>query len=169
MKLDNSVYNNYYKGYIDKVIDKDWKTALLEEGESMSAFIDKIPEEKSEFRYADGKWSVKEVLMHLIDCERIMAYRALSFAREDQTELPGFDEKQYGTRTNAGKLALLQINEAYMAQRKSTVFMFESFSEAMMDYQGSANRILLSPRALAYIIAGHAYHHRSIITERYLK
>jgi uncharacterized damage-inducible protein DinB len=168
MKLDPAVYNNYYKDYIDKVTDKDWKTALEEEALSMINFIESIPNEKSEFRYSDDKWTVKEVLMHLLDCERIMAYRALCISRGDNTTLPGFDEKQYGTRSNAENLGLLQIREAYWLQRKSNIFMFDSFTEEMLDLQGSANGIILSPRALAYIISGHAYHHRSILIERYL-
>jgi len=168
MNLEPAVYNNYYKGYIDKVIDKDWKVALDKESLTMIHFIEKIPEQKSDFRYAEDKWSVNEVLLHLLDCERIMAYRALCFARGDKTELPGFDEKQYGTRSNASNLTLAQINLAYQAQRRSTILMFESFSEEMMDLQGSANGVILSPRALAYIIAGHALHHRSVLKERYL-
>ena len=147
MNLEPAVYNNYYKGYIDKVIDKDWKTALDKEGLTMIHFIEKIPEQKSDFRYAEDKWSVKEVLMHLLDCERIMAYRALCFARGDKTELPGFDENLYGSRSNAGNVTLLQIREAYWLQRKSNMLMFDSFTEDMLDYQGSANGIILSARA----------------------
>jgi len=168
MNLDKAVYDNFYKGYIDKVIDKDWIRALEEEGRSMIDFFDNIPEEKSEFRYAEGKWSVKEVLMHLVDCERIMAYRALCFARGDKTELPGFDEKHYGASSNADSLTLSQIRENYWIQRRSNILMFQTFTEEMMDNQGSANGIILSARALAYIIPGHAYHHRSVLEERYL-
>jgi uncharacterized damage-inducible protein DinB len=168
MNLDKSVYDNFYKGYIDKVIDKDWITGLEEEGRSMIDFFDNIPDGKSEFRYEDGKWSVKEVLMHLVDCERIMAYRALCFARGDKTELPGFDEKHYGNSSGAENLSLTQIRENYWIQRRSNILMFQSFTVEMMDNQGSANGIILSARALAYIIAGHAYHHRSVLTDRYL-
>lgn len=168
MRLEPAVYSNYYKEYIDKVVDKNWDLALEEEGHSMKEFINEIAEDKGDFRYAADKWTVKEVLMHLLDCERIMAYRALTFARGDQTDLPGFDENHYGTSSNASRSTLEQIENAYLAQRRSTILMFKSFSEEMMDLQGTANGVILSPRALAYIIAGHAYHHRVVLKERYL-
>ena len=168
MNLDPAVYDNYFKTYVDKVKHDDVLLALKLEGESMSSFLEGVPAEKEEYRYAEGKWTIKELLVHLLDGERIMAYRALCISRGDKTRLPGFDENEYASHSNAKELTMGQILDSYNLQRLSTLSLFHSFTQEAMDKQGNANGLTVSPRILGYVIAGHAMHHREIIVERYL-
>lgn len=165
--LDPSVYNNFYKSYIDRVIEDAPIPALEKEGNSMIRFIKAIPTDMANFAYAEGKWSVKRLFIHLLDCERVMAYRALCMARGDSSNLPGFDENVYAENSEPSNWTLDEISTYYESQRKSTIHMFDHLSEEALDLTGMANGIALSARSLAYIIAGHAMHHRAILEERY--
>ena len=142
--------------------------ALRISGYRTMELIHSIPEAKSDFRYTEGKWSVREVLCHMMDAERIFGYRALRFARNDRTELPGFDEKEYALQLNATGRSLTQIGDEMQHLRTSTVDLFESFTEEMLKRKGSANKSELSVLALGIIIAGHETHHCKILRERYL-
>ena len=158
----------FYKGYVKLVSHPDVLQALRISGYRTMEIIHSIPESKSDFRYAEGKWSVREVLCHMMDAERIFGYRALRFARNDRTELPGFDEKEYALQLNATGRSLTQIGDEMQHLRTSTVDLFESFTEEMLKRKGSANKSELSVLALGIIIAGHETHHCKIIRERYL-
>lgn len=134
-------------------------------------FIYSLPEEKLYYRYAEGKWSIKEILVHIIDDERIFAYRALRYARFDKTELPGFDPDDYAFYSDANERSLESIFEEYEAVRNSTIAMFNGFPEEVFMRSGTSvgninNRTV---RALAYHIAGHELRHIMVIKERYLK
>ncbi len=133
------------------------------------SLIRSIPESKGEYRYAPGKWSIKELLCHMLDAERIFAYRALRFARNDQTELPGFDEQVYAPNANAHSRTLNQLADEFKRLRSTTIDLFESFTPDMLARSGKANNNLISVINLGYVIAGHEVHHRNILTERYLK
>lgn len=128
-----------------------------------------VPEDKGEYRYEHGKWSIKELICHMMDAERIFAYRALRFARNDSTELPGFEENDYAPEANAHSRTLKQLMNEAEALRKTTLDLFSSFTPEMLQRKGSANKSVVSVINIGYIIAGHETHHRNILNERYLK
>ncbi|HET7112992.1 MAG TPA: DinB family protein [Pyrinomonadaceae bacterium] len=127
-----------------------------------------LPEEKLTYRYAEGKWTIKEILAHHIDDERIYAYRALRFARNDQTDLPGFEQDDYTIESGANERSLDDLLEDFAAVRKSTITLFNSFEDRVLKRSGVASGNVMSVRAIAYHIAGHELHHLNIIKERYL-
>jgi len=131
-------------------------------------FIHSLSEEKLLHRYAEGKWTIKEVLVHIIDDERIYAYRALRFARNDATELPGFEQDDYARHSRANERDIKDILDEYAAVRSSTIALFNGLEEEALIKSGVANENFVTVRALAYHIAGHEMHHINIIKERYL-
>jgi hypothetical protein len=158
----------FYKGYVKLVEQPDVIQAMRISGYRTMELIHSIPEAKVDHRYADDKWSVREVLCHMIDAERIFSYRALRFARNDRTPLAGFDEKEYANQLNATARSLRQIGEEMQHLRSSSVDLFEGFNEEMLKRKGTANANELSVVALGFIIAGHETHHCKILRERYL-
>lgn len=168
MFLNLETIPSFYKGYVKLVSHPDVLQALRISGYRTMELIHSIPESKSDYRYAEGKWSVREVLCHMMDAERVFSYRALRFARNDRTELAGFDEKEYVLQLNATGRNLTQIGDAMQHLRTSTVDLFESFTKEMLKRKGSANKNELSVVALGIIIAGHETHHCKILQERYL-
>ncbi len=132
------------------------------------ALFGAIREERGLYRYAPGKWSIKEVLQHLNDCERIFTYRALRFARNDATALPPFEEKEFTPASEADRLPLSAILAEHKAVRASTVALFTSFTPVMMARAGLASGNKVSVEQLGFIAAGHAEHHCDIHEERYL-
>jgi uncharacterized damage-inducible protein DinB len=131
-------------------------------------FIRSLPEEKLSYRYADGKWTIREILAHLIDDERIYAYRALRFARNDQTELPGFEQDAYAIESRANERSRDDLLHEFASVRKSTIDLFNSFDDRVLTRSGVASGNVMSVRAAAYHIAGHELRHLNIIKERYL-
>ncbi|HYV54149.1 MAG TPA: DinB family protein [Chitinophagaceae bacterium] len=127
-----------------------------------------LPEEKLNYRYAENKWTIKEVLVHMIDDERIYAYRALRFARNDQTELPGFEQDDYVLYSRANERSIKNIMEEYEVVRGSTIALFDGLPEDSFLRMGTANNNKVTVRALAYHIAGHELHHINILREKYL-
>jgi len=134
----------------------------------MKNFILSLPESKLMYRYAVGKWTIKETLVHITDTERIFAYRALRFARNDTTALPGYEQNDYVPYSRANERSLTDIFQEYGAVREATLSLFESFNEEDLLRKGIANGNPASVRALAYQIAGHEMHHMKIIKERYM-
>jgi uncharacterized damage-inducible protein DinB len=157
-----------FKNYIKQVDETDVLQALRLSGFRLQVLIHSIPDAKADYRYADGKWSVREVLCHILDAERIFAYRALRFARNDKANLHSFDENSYAPEANAGARSLVKIANEFTHLRASTVDMYESFSEDMLRRRGTANNNEISVLALGFVIAGHETHHRKILSERYL-
>jgi uncharacterized damage-inducible protein DinB len=135
---------------------------------SVKTLMQSLPEEKLLHRYQEGKWTIKEVLVHIIDDERIYAYRALRFARNDATELPGFEQDDYARVCGANDRSIRDILKEYTAVRNSTITLFQGLPEEAFTRTGKANKNPVSVRALAYHIAGHELHHFNIIKERYL-
>jgi uncharacterized damage-inducible protein DinB len=131
-------------------------------------FILSLLEEKLAFRYAEGKWTIKEILVHIIDDERIYAYRALRFARNDKTELPGFEQDDYALHSGANERGIKDILAELTAVRNSTISLFNGLDSQALTRAGVANGNVMSVRAAAYHIAGHELHHINIIKERYL-
>lgn len=159
----------FYKGYVENVKDLDIIEALTQSSEITLKLIRSLPEQKGEYRYGDDKWSIKELLAHMIDVERIMAYRALRFARNDKTDLPGFEENDYAPEANAHARSIKQLADEMERIRETTIDLYKSFNEPMLLREGTANKNKLSVLNLGYIIAGHETHHRKILLERYLK
>jgi len=135
---------------------------------AMKQLILSLPEEKLNYRYAQNKWTIKEILVHIIDDERIYAYRALCFARNDKTELPGFEQDNYALHSRANERSLENILEEYEAVRNATIALFNGLPEDSLLRMGTANNNKATVRAMAYHIAGHELHHMNIIKEKYL-
>ena len=150
-------------------MDQDLFDALRQSSKITLDLVRSIPEAKGEHRYAEGKWSIKELLAHMIDVERIMAYRALRFARNDKTDLPGFEENDYAPEANAHARTIAQLANEMERLRATTIDMFESFTPEMLKREGTANKNHLTVLVLGYVIPGHETHHRKILVERYLK
>lgn len=158
----------FYKNYVKQLDDSDILTAMRISGFRTMELVTSIPEKMCDHRYADGKWSIREVLCHMEDAERIFAYRALRFARNDKTPLAGFEERDYAPQANATGRTLKKIADEMQHLRSSTLDLFESFTEEMLVRKGTANNNEMSVAALGFIIAGHETHHRNILKERYL-
>jgi len=133
-----------------------------------SDFILSLPEEKLLYRYAEGKWTIKEILVHISDDERIYAYRALRFARDDKTDLPGFDQDAYAVHSSANERDIKDILNELATVRQATISLFEAFDSDALMRAGMADGRIMSVRAAAYHIAGHEMRHMKIIKERYL-
>lgn len=159
---------SYLRAYIAKAEGPDLISALEGGAARALALFKVIPPERQEYRYAPGKWSIKEVIQHVNDSERIFAYRALRFARKDTTPLPGFEENDYAPASDADRRSLRSLCDEHEAVRRSSILLFQSFAPEMLMRRGQAAGNSVSVEALGWIIAGHAMHHWSIIRERYL-
>jgi len=158
----------YYQGYVDQVKDLDLFEALRHSTKLTLDLIASTPEEKGEYRYESGKWSIKELLCHVMDAERIFCYRALRFSRNDKTPLPPFEENDYAPEANAHARTLDQLAGEMKRLRETTLDLYLSFTPVMLQRKGLANNTEVSVLNLGFIISGHESHHRKILTERYL-
>ncbi|HUH17617.1 DinB family protein [Albibacterium sp.] len=165
--LKSDEYPVSWEQYIE-VVNKDPKEVLKTQLNSFPEFLTSIPPEKAEYSYAEGKWTIKEVIGHVIDTERIMAYRALCFARNDTQSLPGYDDELFVQNAHFNDYSLEHYAEEFTLLRKSNILLIESFNATELLRSGLANERLVSVRALIYMIAGHLAHHRNIIQDRYL-
>jgi hypothetical protein len=161
-----SEYPKFYAGYIGKVAASG-PLALLESQRPAFAALGTLDEERGDYRYADGKWTVKEVLGHMADAERVFAYRLLRIARGDQTPLAGFDENAWAVTAPHARRRLKDIADEMSAIRDSSVAFYRSLDETAVVRQGTANNAPITARALAWILPGHAQHHLDILRERY--
>lgn len=166
---DFSVLPKYYHHYVMLVQNESLIDALEQSGKQLVSLLSSVPEEMGEYRYEAGKWSVKELTCHMMDAERIFAYRALRFARNDSTDLPGFEENDYAPEANAHARTLHQLLDEAQRLRQTTIDLFTSFTADMLQRKGTANKNLVSVINIGYIIAGHETHHRNVLKERYLK
>ena len=167
--LNTSEYGAFYQPYLEICGNKELIEGLKFNLEKTSEFFKSIPRMKHEYSYEKGKWTIKELIQHLIDTERIFAYRALRFARNDSTDLPGYDHNDYVPQSKANKRELNELIEEFTAVRNSSISLFKSFSENMLLKSGNANNNPMSVRAIAFILVGHCNHHCKVIEERYLK
>lgn len=159
--------NSYYDRYTNLVNHTTIENALKEGLENIEQYFINLPKEKWGYRYAPEKWSIKEVVQHLIDCERIFAFRALCMARGESQSLPAFDENQYAHNSMADYRTPQEIIAEYKTVRQATQSLFSSFSEGQLQKTGVANNSLFSVGQQGYIIAGHELHHLSVLQERY--
>lgn len=160
-------YGDYYEDYIALINESNVIQSLINQGQQTYAFIQKLTEKEATHRYDEGKWSVKEVIGHLIDTERIMAYRALCISRDEKSSLPGYNHKNYVKEGNFDNRSLQSLSTEYDALRNANISMFNSFNKEQLLRKGTANEMTVSVRALAYIITGHEKHHFNILKERY--
>jgi len=160
-------YIDYYEDYIDLVTTPNVVQQLIGQGQEVYALIRKLSDERADYRYAKAKWSIKEVIGHLIDTERIMACRTLCVARGEQQSLPGFDQDEYVRQAQFGKRSLQSLMAEYDAQRNANISLFSSFNEPQINKAGAADGATISVRALVYIIAGHERHHLNVLEEKY--
>lgn len=160
-------YGSFYQGYVDLVTGPNVLQTLIKQGQETYALIEQLTPEEASRRYAEGKWSVKEVIGHLIDTERIMAYRALCISRGEKTSLPGYDHDAYVQEAHFEERSLQNLSAEYDALRNANISLFNSFNEQQTLKKGRANDHTVSVRALVYIIAGHERHHLNVLEEKY--
>lgn len=167
-KPDLASIPEFYHKYIQLVQNDDAVSALENNTAQTLLFLREIPEEKWSYRYAEGKWSIKEMVQHIIDSERIFSYRALCIARGEKASLPGFDENSYAAASEADKRIKEELVEEFETSRKATVLLFRSFSQDHLFRTGTANNKLINVNSIGFITAGHVMHHLNILQERYL-
>jgi uncharacterized damage-inducible protein DinB len=165
---NESEYPEYYLRYVQLVPDGELLQTLENNLLETVRLFESISEQDGYFRYASNKWSIKEVLGHMTDTERIMSYRLLRVGRGDQTALAGFNENDYVKGSQVNQLPIEKILEDFIATRKATLTLIKNMPKEVWMNKGNANNLEITTRAIAYIIAGHAIHHGKIITDRYL-
>lgn len=166
--MNKNEYAPYFESYISLSNDLNMPNDFISNMKSCVDFFQSLPTEKLDYRYQTGKWSIKDILLHLIDCERIFQYRALRVSRNDKTPLPGFEENDYAIEGNAKNRSLDSLLDEYKSVRNATVTLFNSFADDELNRVGIASGKNISVRAIGYIILGHELHHINIIKERYL-
>ncbi len=168
VRPDLSEYPEYYHTYIARTEGDDLIGMLLNGQKEVTMLVASLAADKLNYRYQAGKWTIKELLVHLMDAERIFTYRALRFSRGDKTGLSGFDEDEYVPNSGASDRSIESILDEYKTLRASTISFFENLTPEMLGRTGIANGQEISVRSLAYIIPGHEIHHLGVIRERYL-
>lgn len=161
-------YPEYFGRYINLVTEDDLASAFNNQAKIFPAFLDSISEEKSTYAYAPGKWTIKELLQHLVDSERIFNYRALAIARKETVSLPSFDENSYAANSDANARNWNSLANEFLNLRASTRDLYDSFNEQMLSQKGLANGKTISVLSLGFITIGHVYHHQKVLQERYL-
>lgn len=162
-------YPLYYKGYIESVAGEDVISVLEQQLKEADTFFNSISASKENFAYAEGKWTVKEVIGHMVDVERVMAYRALAFARNEKKRIPGFDENDYVRAGGFYERSVQSLVDEFKSLRLSNIILFKSFNDEVLSRRGIANEFEITVTAIIFIIAGHYKHHVNILMERYLK
>ena len=166
--LSPSEYNPYYKPYIATLGEVDLLKCLKDDLGSFVSFMEKLPDERLIYSYDAKKWSIAEVLIHLLDAERVFQYRAMRFARNDTTEIPGFDQDLYVLNSRANERSKKSIIEEFKGTRKATIALFDSLNTQELMRIGIASGSEMSVRALGFVICGHLKHHKRILQERYV-
>ncbi|RDC63100.1 DinB family protein [Adhaeribacter pallidiroseus] len=158
----------FYHRYLEQIPEGDIITLLQQQAEKLKTSLQDLPLETQDFAYGPGKWTIKEVLGHLVDTERIMAYRALCIARGEQQSLPGFEENEYVAHAAFGERELGSLLQEYRWQRQSNLVLFQSFPAETLQRSGRANNSPATVRGLITVIAAHEFHHMQILKDRYL-
>ena len=167
MRPTPAEYYSYFERYVSLVPESDVLSALSKQLKAAEEPWATRLEERAGFRYAEGKWTVRELLGHVIDTERVFGYRALSIARGETTSLPGMDEKQYASASGHDQCAARELVDEFAALRRSHVLMFRHLPESVWTKIGRVNEHPTSTRALAFIMVGHVRHHAEILVSRY--
>jgi hypothetical protein len=164
---DQGEFDEYYNRYVSLVPDGDILEVLRAQLASGLETLSAVSEETSRYRYEDGKWSVKEVLGHIVDTEWTFTYRALHFARGDKSALPGIDQDEWMAAVDFGDISMRDLVEEYAHLRKANIMLFESLNDAVLDRSGVASGVSFTVRSIPYILAGHELHHMKVLGERY--
>lgn len=169
MKVDINEVPEFYRGYIQQVGDAELVPLLIRSGDELVSICKNLTENQALYRYDTDKWSIKDIIQHLIDAERVFAYRALRFSRNDFTELEGFEQDDYAKDAEADKRTLHQLLNEFNNLRASTVDFFSSINEERRKRKGVSSKVEMSVEVLGYIISGHTLHHLNVIKEKYFK
>jgi uncharacterized damage-inducible protein DinB len=161
-------FPEYFGRYISRVDADSLVEAIPAYARALENFYDLLPEEKSDYRYAPGKWTLKELLQHVVDTERIMSYRLLRIARKDKTPLASFDENTFAEHSRANERSFNDIKEEFLAVRKSTDMLIRSLNEEQLSELGTAGNKPVTANAVGYIIFGHMLHHKEVVEQKYL-
>jgi len=159
----------FYQNYINKAPDENVVKAIEKNARNFRKLLKNIPKKKIDFAYAEGKWTIREVLQHVIDAERVFSYRATSIARKDPTPLPSFDENIWASNSNASSRSWKEMINEFRSLREANQALFSSFADEQLRAIGTASNKQVNVLALGFIIAGHVQHHIDIIKERYLQ
>lgn len=157
----------FYHKYIEQVEGDDLNEILSKQGITMTAFLHDIPAEKRDFRYGPDKWTIREVIQHIMDAERVFAYRALCIARGEQQPLPGFDENLYADNAQCTNRKWADMCEEFRVLRRANEILFASFNDKQLEAAGTASGWPVYVLGIGYMLAGHAQHHINILTDRY--
>ncbi|PFA69168.1 damage-inducible protein DinB [Bacillus sp. AFS015802] len=168
IKPETNEYPPYYKEYVNNVPDGDLLQVLDGQLNETMNLLKNLSEEKAELRYAPKKWTIKEVVGHITDTERIMGYRLLSVGRGEKAMLPGYQDDEYVKRAKFNRFTLSELLHHQSLVRQNTILLLQSMDEEALLQRGNANGAEVTARAIAYIIAGHEIHHRRLIVDRYL-
>lgn len=163
-----SDFQKYVQRYLDQIPSENWVDEMKKSGERTVEVYAALTEEQSHFAYDEGKWTLKELLLHLSDTERVFQYRALAFARGEKSELPGFDENGYVSNSFANERSLESLLKEYKLVRKSSKILLKTLHPSVLNNKGRANGNEISVETIGKLIVGHNYHHLTIIEERYL-
>lgn len=161
-------YASFYKNYIALVVGNNLTEVVENHAKNIHQFISNIPEEKADFAYTKDKWTVKDLVQHIIDAERIFIYRATRFARKDKQDLLGFEENEYAANANTQNKSLQSLKDELLYLRKSTDIFLVNLDSEQLSESGKANNNTITVNAIGFIIFGHILHHINILQERYL-
>jgi|ERR1043166_979642 hypothetical protein len=165
---ESTEFAPYFNNYVALVDGNGAIAALNSQSSELRSMLAEMPEEKGTFAYADGKWTIKELLSHLIDGERIFSYRVLRISRGDETPLEGFEQDGYIENSNANNRSFADLLDEFDLQRRSNLLMVNNISDEGSKRIGTSNGNPVSVRALVYVMAGHTRHHLNVLRERYL-
>jgi hypothetical protein len=166
--LPKEAFNQFYGTYLSVLDDSNLKDLLSTGKKEFVTFIERIPEEKLHSAYAMGKWTIAEVILHIIDAERVFQYRALRFLRNDKTPLPGFDQDFYVKNSDASTRSRKSLISEFMAVREASITLFLNLDNEALTRSGVASNIEWTVAALGFVICGHQKHHQQIMSQRYL-
>lgn len=161
-------FPQYFARYVSRVDADSLSEAMVKYKDLLTDFYRNLPEAKAEYRYAPDKWTLKELLQHVVDTERIMSYRLLRISRGDKTPLASFDENSYAVASNANARSFDSIKEEFIAVRKATDLLIASLSEEQLNEEGVASNLPVTANAVGYIIFGHMLHHKAVVEQKYL-
>lgn len=161
-------YGAFFQRYIDIPVGEDAATVLADSLEPLKIFLESLPEEKAGYAYAPGKWTLKQLLQHMIDTERVFNYRAMAISRGEKQSLPGFDENLFADNATASNRSLKDLTEEFLLVRQSSILLFRHMTGEGLMRMGTASNHPINANSIAFITAGHSQHHINIIKEKYL-
>jgi len=160
--------DEFYNGYIALVKENDFREAIKKNAKEFRRLLESIPRKKYDYAYADGKWTIREMLQHIIDAERVFSFRATHLSRKDASPLPSFDENQWAVNSGAASRKWKDLVEEFKAVRSATEYLYDSFTDDQLRFVGTVRSKPLNAFTIGYLVSGHVRHHIGILKERYL-